>query len=358
MHIMEIVSGTEVSGVTAHCALLAKELIRRGHRITLVCRKNAPIADRLRSEPIEIVDSDLHRFPTDQLRRVAKFIAAQGVDVVHTHQSRAHFFGVLLRWFSGVPCVATAHSRHFQLHWMFNDFVIATSQAARRYHSRCNLVSSRRIEVVHNFIDTRPFDNTDPQSRRHVRQSLGLDGDVPLLGVIGRITPGKGIAHLIGALPRITEECPDARLVVVGSGENDHLSQLRALAARLNVTSAVVWAGYRDDVPEVLSALDVCVLPSLEESFPLTLLEAMAAGLPVVASDVGGVPECVVPGETGTLVPPGDSDSLAEAIAGLLKDPELGHRFGHSGRARVKEHFSLEGQTARIEAVLSRLAAA
>ena len=156
MKIMEIVSGTRVNGAILHCLLLSRELVRRGHQVTLVCRPGSWISRQMVDGPIDAFRSDLHRWPPDELRRIAGVIRQRQIDVIHTHTSRANFFGILLRWMTGVPSVATAHSRHVQLHWMFNDRVIAVSEADRRYQRTHNLVRGSRIETIHNFIDCQP----------------------------------------------------------------------------------------------------------------------------------------------------------------------------------------------------------
>ena len=116
--------------IEARATELREELAARGHGVTLVCRPGAWIEHELRGGPVDVVLSDLHRWPTDELRRVAALVDARAIDVVHTHMSRAHFFGVLLRWFSDVPVVATAHNRRIQPHWMFNDGVIAVCEVS------------------------------------------------------------------------------------------------------------------------------------------------------------------------------------------------------------------------------------
>jgi len=117
MHVMEIVSGLQINGAGQHCAQLSRQLARRGHKVTVLCQPGARIAELLADDPVDVMFSSMKRFPPKELRRVASEIRRRGVQVMHTHMSRAHFFGVLLRWFAGVPSVATAHSQHFQLHW-------------------------------------------------------------------------------------------------------------------------------------------------------------------------------------------------------------------------------------------------
>jgi glycosyltransferase involved in cell wall biosynthesis len=357
MKIMEIVSacGGGMNGAMLHALLLSRELARRGHEVTMLCHGGSWLAQQLASDPIEVLASDLHRWPTDELRRISAVIGDRSIDVVHTHMSRAHAFGVLLRWFAKVPSVATAQSRHIQLHWMFNDYVVAACDATRRYHRRHNLVRAARIETIHNFIDHRRILEVPQASRDAMRNELGLNDSAKLIGVVGHIIPRKGLIHLVNALPAILAAEPNTLLLAVGFQDKYYLAKVQAAAENLGVTSSIIWLGHREDVADVLSILDLYVLPSLEESLPLTILEAMATGLPVVATNVGGIPECVQAGVTGTLVPPGDSQSLARAVIALLGDTGQRHRYGQAGRLRAIEHFSLERHAQKIEAVFARL---
>jgi len=357
MNIMEIVSGTGVNGAISHCLLLSDQLLRRGNNVMLVCDPRSWIAAQAAPRGIEIVPSDLHRLPTDELRRVATVVRHREVEVVHTHMSRAHFFGVLLRWFAGVPSVATAHSRHFQPHWMLNDYVIAVSEATRRYHRKLNLVRSQRIETIPTFIESPRAAAIRCDARARARRSLGVDDSACLIGSIGIVLRRKGAIHLVRAMPEVLAAVPNARLALVGeAGPTNYVSEVKSAAEASGVAGQVVWAGHRGDVDEIMAALDLFVLPSLEESFPLAILEAMEAALPVVATAVGGIPECVLPGETGILVPPADSHALAEAIIALLPDPARRRRFGEAGRRRVRENFSIDSQVPRIEDILGRAA--
>ena len=355
MKIMQIVSGEEMNGAVTHCLLLARQLARRGNEVAVVCRPGAAIATELATDPIDVITSDLGRWPTRELRRIAAVARARGIEVVHTHMSRAHLFGVLLRYFSGIPCVATAHSRQFQLHWMFNDLVIAVSEATRRYHRRFNLVPSGRIVTIHNFVDVSQMAAATDDVRDRVRSWLGIHDGAPLIGVVGTVCPKKGQIYVVRAMPRILAAVPGARLVIVGGTQDDYALEAKTEARQSGVDSAILWTGRRDDVPEIMTALDVCVSASLEDNLPLVILEAMAAGIPVVATAVGGVPECVADNHTGTLVPPRDASALAGAIVRLLRDWKRRRYFAENGRRHVREHFSLESQTALIEAELSRV---
>lgn len=358
MNIMEITSGAVVNGAVQHCLLLTRELARRGHHVTLVCRPGSWISEQARGDPVEVVHSDLHCLPTGELRRIADLVRRRPIDVVHTHMTRAHFFGVVLRWFTTAPCVATAHSRHLQFHWRCNDLVIAVSEATRKYHQRWNLVPADRIVTIPNFMEPKPLAATTGPDRARIRAELSLDDSWHLLGAIGSVIPRKGLLYLVRALPAILQRAPKTRLAVISEeGIPSYVAKVKRAIRRLGLEESVLWLGPHNEMPRLLAALDLCVLPSLEENLPLVLLEAMAAGLPVVATSVGGVPECIRPGETGILVPPADSAALGDAIVSLLRDPARGRALAERARRDVVERFSPDTLVPQIEAVLADAAA-
>ena len=356
---MEIISGTRVNGAILHCLLLSRELARRGHRVTLVCLAKSWIAAQAAGvEGIEVVASDLHRWPTDELRRLAEVVRQRGIDVIHTHTSRANFFGILLRWFSGVPSVATAHSRHIQLHWMFNDRVIAVSEASRRYQRSRNFVRDNRIETIYNFIDHDRLAAAPPEARSRIRRSLKIGETTPLLGVIGNVIPRKGLIHSVGAMPKILSAMPEARLLVVGGRDQlPYAVRVRAVARRLGVADCITWVGQRDDVQEILAALDL-----------------------YVSAVVGREHAAVDPGSDGRGLARGRFRGRRHSrvrrcrarrafwcrrgTAGRWPRPLSscwairlgGSDLGEAGRRRVHAQFSPESQTTRIETAFARAA--
>jgi len=358
MRIMEIISGTAVNGAVVNCLEICRALSRRGHDVTLVCRPNAWISRQLQDDPVRVIESSLSRWPTTELRRIANIIQEDEIEVVHTHMSSANFFGVLLRLFYRVPaCVATAHSRYIQLHWMFNDRVIAVSEATRRFHQRFNFVSRKRIDVIHNFINDLRFSRVPAATRQEVRRELGLTETQPVMAAIGDVIPRKGLIYLVRALPSILDEVPDAQLICVGNDQSEYAERVRGEAERLGVRERITWLGSRDDIERILSAIDVYVLPSLEENMPLAILEAMASGRPVVATAVGGVPECITDQQTGLLVPPAEVEPLAAAMIRLLTHADQRRKMGAAGRARVRANFSIDSQIKRVERAFERAAA-
>jgi glycosyltransferase involved in cell wall biosynthesis len=218
--------------------------------------------------------------------------------------------------------------------------VIAVSDAARRAYLEQGWDSPERVVTLHNGI----IDAARPGAGAAVRRSLGLEPTDLVVAMVSVLRPGKGHEQALEAL-RLLQDERHVHLLIVGDGP------LRAeLAERARQFGpAVRLLGHRDDVMSVLDASDVVLHPSEHDAFPTTLLEAMAASLPVVASDVGGIPEIVVPGSTGTLVPaPVSPADLAAALAPLLDDAALRSRWGAAGRARFQERFTADRWACRV----------
>ncbi len=355
---MQMCSRTGLNGAAYSALLFTRELAKRGHRVWMVCRPGSWIGEQLASDPVELIHSDMHRWPPDELRRIAALARQQQIDVISTHMSRSHLFGVLLRWMTGIPCVATAHCRKFQPHWMFNDYVIAVSESTRRYHLRFNLVRRSRISTVFNFVDPCWTGQVPEDARARIRVEFGADDSSPLIATVGSLIPRKGQIYLIRALPKIVRAAPGAKVVAFGwpGLQGKYLARVQAEAERLGVADHFIWAGVRDDMEQVYAAIDLLVHPALEEPMGRVLLEAMASGVPVVATEVTGTRECVDNGRTGLLVPPRDADALAEATIALLRDPQTCRQFGQAAVRRIQEDFSPQSQTARTEVIFRRVA--
>jgi glycosyltransferase involved in cell wall biosynthesis len=184
-------------------------------------------------------------------------------------------------------------------------------------------------------VDLERFRAAEPALRREL--ASGADR---LVGFVGRLVPGKGGAVLLSAARTVLAGCPDTRFVFVGEGPSR--GEWEALAARLRIARKVVFTGARNDMPSVYASLDLLVLPSFDEAMPMCLLEGMAAGVPVIATRVGAVPDLVLPDVTGLLLEPGDASGLAAAILRLLLDPNQARSLGESGRARATWQFSAE----------------
>lgn len=277
--------------------------------------------------------------------QAAALVRAERVDVLHTNTLKAHVLGALVALLARKPIVwhmrdlpsSRGDSRRLlkRLFRLVKPRVLAISQAVA-----ADLPAEMAARVVYNGIDLGAF-----EQRRTVAPLALPVGDGPVIGVVSHLIPWKGQDVFVRAAARLAEAHPSWRFVVVGDdifqfrGER---TRLEALAAALGIGERIAFLGHREDVPGVLAQLDLFVLPSLYEPFGRVLIEAMAAGKPIVASRAGGVPEIVLDGETGLLVAPGDPQALADAVAGLLGDRATAERLSAAGRQRVEAYFSLE----------------
>lgn len=357
VRILQVNSGREVNGALVHTRLLVRELAALGHEVTVLCRRGYWLWDQLDGVPVERVHSIMHRrWP--ELRRAAALVRQRRIDVIHTHMSRAHMFGILLKYLTGVPCVATAHHRHFQLHWRFNDYVIANSESTRRFHIRVNRVPADRIGTVYCSSDLARFAGPRGAIREATRRELGVEDNQPLLGVVGEVVRRKGHIHLFRALPRIAEVFPNFKLLVLGrfKRHEPETRELRRFLVEQQLFRRVIWLGRRNNVPDFFAAMDACVVPSIEEPLGLVAIEAQAAGIPLVVSDTGGLVEIVRDQVDGLVVPPKDPAAIAEAVIRLLGSGDLRARLVENARANVRDRFAPRVLTQQVSDVLQTVA--
>jgi len=283
-------------------------------------------------------------------------------DIVHTHTSKAGILGRLAARITGVPhIVHTPHGHVFHGHFgriasavflaieryftRFTEKVVALTAGEQRDYVDLALAKEQDIPVIHSGVDVGEFaaEGFDAAAKMH---ALGLDPRKRHVGFVGWLLPVKGPGYLLNAMTAVWQEHPDAELVFVGKGDLE--GPLRAQASFAGCDGRVKFLGWRDDIPEIMSLFDVFVLPSLNEGMGRVLVEAMAAGRPVVASRVGGIPDLVRHGETGLLVAPRDDEALAASISLLLSNPRTAERMGERGRLRCHE-FGLPAMVARLD---------
>jgi glycosyltransferase involved in cell wall biosynthesis len=346
LHIAQIVSGRVINGAVRHCLMLCSALADRGHRVTLVHRPQLHIDTEV-DPRIERIESALP-LRLSGFRSMADQLKAAGVDVTHTHMSDAHTYGVAVRWLAGIPTVATAHSSHLQLHWPFNDRVIAPSRRTAGFHRRVNRVARDRLVIIPNFIDAKSRRLITAEARTAARARLGLRPDALVVGSVGEINFKKRQSDLVMAVSRMKAE---ADLVIVGGTAGDaeekrYGRSIGLLGRRLH------RMGARSDVDLILPAFDIFALASRAEEMPIAVMEAMSAGLPVVATDVGGMADLVADGVTGLLAPSAQPSVLAERLDRLAAEPALRERMGAQGRERIGRDFATGPIVDRVESVL------
>jgi glycosyltransferase involved in cell wall biosynthesis len=231
------------------------------------------------------------------------------------------------------------------------DHVITVSDFIRDEALRHG-VPPERVTTIRNTF--RPMPPVPADARAAVRAELGVPGDAPLIGIIARLDPGKGHHDTIDAFARVAAAHPTARLVIVGDGLI--VGEVEAAMAASGLANRMRYVGYRTDIPRVLSALDVFIHPSRRDPCPLGVMEASAAGLPVVAYAEGGIAEIVAQGETGLLSPPEDVEGLAASLLRLVSEPELARRMGRAGRERIATQFRPEAAGEAFAAVMRQVA--
>jgi glycosyltransferase involved in cell wall biosynthesis len=228
-----------------------------------------------------------------------------------------------------------------------NTMVITVSEAGRLHHLHYGNLPPGKVITMYNGVDLGVFGSRDEPARRSLRRELRIQPEAPVIATVAVLRKPKGIQHLIGALADILPSMPETKLIIVGDG--DEGPALRRRAADLQLDDHVVFTGARSDIADVLAMSNLFVLPTLEDVLPTVVAEAMAAGLPVVASDVGGLPEMVVDGVTGLLVPPADEEALADACLELLTDRRKAEAMGLAGRNVAKERFDVQHQSKLLE---------
>ena len=286
------------------------------------------------------------------------YLRRQRINLIHFNGAKWRASVAAAARICGIPYVAHVHNRtcsaRDNFSWRWAERVIPVSDAAGKSFY-ADAVFRHKTETVYNGVDLSRFDIAGRNNRHEIDA-----GDRPVVGFVGHIVPGKGLHTLIEAMRMVVETCPTAILVVVGCAireGSDYEQQCRQLVNDRNLGSQSVFVGFRQDIPAWMRTFDVFVLPTLSEMCPKVIIEAMAAGRPVVASAVGGVPEIVSRPELGTLVPPDEPKATAQAILRYLTDPELAGKVGQAAAKHVHDHFGVQSMVRRIESIYDEVLA-
>jgi sugar transferase (PEP-CTERM/EpsH1 system associated) len=348
--IAHVVLSMNFGGLESVVLDLVREGRRRGQSVAVVCLESPGVlANQVEAQGARL--ESLHKpygLRLELFGRLRALFRELRPDVVHTHQIGALFYAGPAARRAGVPVVVhTEHGKHYDrrgrtrwlgrlagLHALRFFCVSADIAAEAEMH---HIVRRRKLLVVPNGIDTERF--RDGADANLVRTSLGIPHGAPLIGTVGRLCEIKRQDLLIRAFQQVRARPADAHLLLVGDGP--WMGQLRELVAGLGLTDRVHFVGYQPRPAPYLQAMDVFALTSRSEGMPLVVLEAWAAGVPVVASRVGGLPELIDDARIGLLVDFGDEAALAHALGGLIGDPARARRVGEAGRDRVESRYSL-----------------
>jgi glycosyltransferase involved in cell wall biosynthesis len=304
--------------------------------------------------------------PVRLARGVRAYLRKHEIDLVHTHTVRTRLVtGAAMAGMNHIPHLTTEHllyrrgdRRGSLIYTLLDrislylpDHVVTVSEEMHREVAALPLMSAKRVTAIQNAVDCDAF--YLPGEREACRRELGVRPDAYLIGYTGRITTVKGLDTLIQAFADVVRQYPRARLVIVGEGAER--PALAALVEELGISDAVLWTGFRQDIPCLLAAMDAFVQPSSNEGLSLSILEAMAAAKPVVVTDVGGAREVVSDQETGLLVEPGSVDGLSRAMSSLLADASYGTTIGLAARESVSRRFGVGRMAAEYGAVYANL---
>ncbi|WP_143325449.1 glycosyltransferase family 4 protein [Carboxydocella sp. ULO1] len=372
IRVLHIIGGGEIGGAENHVLSLLAALDQEKFAPILCCLAPRPLYQRARELGIEAYALDMrHKLDIHVIKSIYQLIKEKDIQILHTHGVRANLVGRLAGLRAGVPVsVTTVHSVleydypglldrlvnswTEKSTWRLVDRFIAVSQLLARDLQRKG-VNAEKISLIYNGIPI-PAEPTSPLDKGLLRQELGLEPQRPLLGVIGRLHPVKGQAVMLQAAARLVAQGREFTLLLVGEGQQRQ--ELQNLTSELGLTGCVHFLGFRSDAAEkIMPALDMLIIPSLSEGCPLVALEAMIRKVPVIASQVGGLPELVEHGISGLLVPPGDPVELAERIVWLWERPQLGRELTEAAYLRAREKFSLDRMVADTQKVYFELLA-
>ena len=358
MKVLHLINTLSTGGAEMHLLTLCRYLKRQNVEIVVAClREHVKDSRSLRldfeEEDIRVINLQADsRYDSLFLGRIARVLREERSDIIHTHLPRADVAGAFARVFHpGLVWVCSVHAIYsedwsgrwslplFNLLWRRADIMLCISHAVREWLVGRG-VPQDKARVIHYGIEPEKFS----EPRVNLREQWGLN-DNAVVGSIGRLEPRKGHDLLIQAMPELCMRVPSARLLIAGHDPCGYGVTLRRLIDRLGLGEKLQLVGFQTDVVSFLNALDVFAFASSSEGFGQVVIEAMAAGKPVITSKIAPLTEIVADGETGLLVESGSPQSFASAIAQLLIDPMERHRMGARGRERVTKCFTAERMT-------------
>lgn len=369
LHILLTDPHSDGGGQVRYVQSLAGELRRMGHAVTIGCRPGSVLVQVAKDTDSDVLDA--FHFArgmrpaqwANDIRAMKRFLRDGRPDVVHVNGSQDHWVAALARTFfvRGACILRTRHNTYSVKRGPVNRWLNATCtqhqitvcEMVRRSLAGHPAFDATRLTAIHNGVDTERY-APDPAVRDRMRAEFGYGGGDIVFGIAARLVEAKGHTFLFEASARIAAEVPALRILVLGQGALEET--LKAQVQRLGLASRVRFAGFRTDMERCVHAFDVGVLPSVDcDTSSFSLKEQMAAGIPVIASDYGGLPEIVCDGREGRVVPNGTIEPLVRAMAELAANPELRRQMGVAGRERVQSEFSLRAFAGRTVDVYRKI---
>lgn len=349
MRIAQICSAREaIYGAVVSMVHLSEGLRDAGDHVHMITFRGKRFGGQMRAKGFPVREVRV-RMKVDPwaAARMAKSLREEQIQIVHTHLSTSSLVGAMAARFARIPSVGTVHGLSGRLSYVWNRHIIAVSEEVKA-HLIAQGERPDRVSVVYNGIDIPPWDYDSAAARA----MLGWENDGPIIGTVSRITAAKGITDCIRVVHALKPEFPQIRYLLVGDG--DQLDEVRALITDLGLDENVSCVGYQEAVYPYLAGMDVFLFASRKEAMGIALVEAMVAGLPIVATRVGGIPE-VVTSDVGRLHSVGDIDGMVRSTRDYLTNPSLRIGAGASGRSRAVGLFSRPVMVQRTRAVYQKM---
>ncbi len=348
MRVLHVEAGKHYYGGARQVAYIIEGLARHGVENILACPEHAEIAKAAGNSAAIHCLSMQGDADAGMAFRLAKLIRATKPDLVHLHSRRgADVWGGLASRMTGLPCVVSRRVDNPEPRWLvalkyrLYDHVITISEGIRTV-LLAEGVAAQKVTCVRSAVDAAPY--LKPVDAAAFRREFGLPDDAIIIGMVAQMIRRKGHRYLLDAVRALQLDYPRLRIVLFGQGPLQ--AELEHAVAAEGLSDTVRFAGFRRDLPTWLGGLDILAHPADMEGLGVSLLQASAAAVPIVASRAGGMPEAVLDGTTGILIEPGDVRALTAALRRLLDDPALRERMGEAGRARILNEFSIDAMIA------------
>jgi glycosyltransferase involved in cell wall biosynthesis len=361
IRVLQVVGNAIVGGMETWVLRLVERLPREWFKVAVLCPFESRFTDALRELGLEVLITPMpEELSWPSLQMTCAVVESQGIDVLHAHMPNAHLLAGIAGRLTGRPVLTTIHARQLatqdvQVQRLVGSHVSVVCRQTY-YHALGLGIEASRLACIPNGVDTARFDpRGDGGARAGLRAAFGIADDRPLVGFVGRLSPEKGPEVFLHAVLLLHGVLPAAHFVLVGDGPLRE--ELQQFVERFGLAEWTHFVGTREDMPAVHRELDVLVSSSHTEAMPLAVMEAMASGVPVVATHVGGVPDLIEQGRTGWLVGPRDFEGLADRAAHVLRTPGLRERMGAAARERAMGRFELADSVSRIAGLLADLAA-
>lgn len=369
IRILFAIDGIEFGGGERVFAQIINGLSLDQYEIFFISSHNALFYSSIKHNKLHIHSIDFSkRFSPFLLFQLIKLIKDHRIDIIHGQGARAEFYARIAKRLSGntkyvstiaMPVEGFDVGSFRKTIYRFIDIItesyvdrfIVVSDALKKTLIKNRRIETNKIIIIYNGIE---LDYYQPEIERNdCRKQFGISIDAPLIGAIGRMVWQKGFGYLIAAIPMIIEIFPDIKFLFVGDGPLK--KKIENLARRFKIERHVVFTGFRNDIPEILSVIDLLVVPSIIEGFPMITLEAMAMAKPIIASKIDGITEQITDGEHGILVPPKDSGALADAIIRVFSDKNNTKKMGTAARKRAEKDFSIKKMVFETEEIYQLL---